>query len=209
MTSDVDGDGVSDMYDIDNETPAGVMVAGNGKALDSDQDGIPDYKDVDPFTPKGAEVDEYGKELDDDNDGVGNSIDAEPNTEEGAIVNWQGVTVGGGDAVASGVIPSVFFKFDSAALDSHSEDRLIIIAKIMKNNPNIKVDVVGYADQVGDPDYNKKLGEKRANAVVKFLTDAYGIDESRMTVKTEGADKPLSTSKKYYKNNRRVDFVIK
>jgi len=210
MDKDTDGDGVPDIHDIDNETPAGVMVAGNGRALDSDQDGVPDYKDVDPFSPLGAEVDEYGKELDDDKDGVGNSRDAEPNSAEGAIVNWQGVTVGGGaNSMLSELIPSVFFKFDSDVLEKDSEDRLIVIAKILQKNPDVNVDVVGYADQNGDPDYNKKLGERRAKTVIDFLVDTYGVDEGRMTVKTAGADEPLSPSKDYYKNNRRVDFVIK
>jgi OOP family OmpA-OmpF porin len=206
---DTDGDGVPDVHDIDNETPAGVMVAGNGRALDSDQDGVPDFKDVDPFTPLGAQVDEYGKELDSDKDGIGDSRDAEPNSAKGAIVNWQGVTIGGGGDMLSELIPSVFFKFDSAVLEKDSEDKLIIIAKIMQNNPDIKVDVVGYADQNGDPDYNKKLGARRAQTVIDFLSKTYGVDAGRMSAQTAGADKPLSTSKDYYKNNRRVDFVIK
>ena len=209
MGTDTDGDGVPDTHDIDNETPAGVMVAGNGRALDSDQDGVPDYKDVDPFSPLGASVDEYGKELDSDKDGIGDSRDAEPNSAEGAIVNWQGVTVGGGGAMLSELVPSVFFKFDSDVLEKDSEDKLIVIAKIMQKNPDIKVDVVGYSDQNGDPDYNKKLGERRANTVIKFLSNTYGVDAGRMSAQTAGADKPLSSSKDYYKNNRRVDFVIK
>lgn len=209
MDNDIDGDGVPDSRDIDNETPAGVMVAGNGKALDSDQDGIADYKDVDPFTPLGASVDEYGKELDSDNDGIGDSRDVEPNSKEGAIVNWQGVTVGGGNSsMLSELIPSVFFKFDSANLDKESEDKLIIIAKVLHKNPEVNVEVIGYADQNGNADYNKKLGERRANTVVKFLVDVYGIDQGRLHAQTAGAEQPLSASKSHYKNNRRVDFKI-
>jgi len=209
MDNDSDGDGVPDTHDVDNETPAGVMVVGNGKALDSDQDGIADYKDVDPFTPLGAQVDEYGKELDSDNDGIGDSRDKEPNSKEGAIVNWQGITVGGGSSsILSELIPSVFFKFDSDKIDKDSEDRLIVIAKILQKNPDITVDVIGYADQAGNVDYNKKLGERRAKTVIDFLVKNYGVDQSRMTVKTAGSDLPLSASKSYYKNNRRVDFKI-
>jgi OOP family OmpA-OmpF porin len=207
--ADVDGDGVPNKYDLDNETPPGVMVAGNGIALDSDKDGVPDYKDVDPFSPLGANVDSYGKELDSDGDGIGDSRDLEPNSEKGAVVNWQGVTISsGGGGMLSELIPSVFFKFDSDKLEKKSEDKLIIIAKILKKNSDIKVDVVGYADQNGDADYNKKLGARRAQAVVDFLVDIYGIDRGRLTVKTAGADEPLSESKSYYKNNRRVDFKI-
>ena len=209
MDNDSDGDGVPDTHDVDNETPAGVMVAGNGKALDSDQDGIADYKDVDPFTPLGAHVDEYGKELDSDNDGIGDSRDKEPNSKEGAIVNWQGVTVGGGNSsMLSELIPSVFFKFDSDKIDKDSEDKLIVIAKILQKNPDITVDVIGYADQAGNADYNKKLGERRAKTVIDFLVKNYGVDKGRMAIKTAGSDQPLSASKTYYKNNRRVDFKI-
>lgn len=209
ISNDTDGDGVADIHDLDNETPAGVMVAGNGVALDSDQDGIADYKDIDPFTPLGATVDAYGKELDSDGDGIGDSRDKEPNSKPGAIVNWQGITIsGGGASMLSELIPSVFFRFDSDKLEKNSEDKLIIIAKIMKKNPDIKIDVIGYADQNGNPDYNKKLGERRSKTVVDFLVNNYGIEEGRMTVKTAGADEPLSDSKSYYKNNRRVDFKI-
>jgi len=209
MSTDTDGDGVPDSYDVDNETPTGVMVAGNGKALDSDQDGIPDYKDVDPFTPLGAAVDEYGNEKDSDKDGIGDSSDKEPNSKEGAIVNWQGITVSGASGgIISELIPSVFFKFDSDKLEKGSADKLVVIAKILHNYSDMSVDVVGYADQVGNADYNQKLGERRAQAVVDFLVNTYGVDKSRLNVKTAGADQPLSSSKTYYKNNRRVDFII-
>ena len=209
MSADTDGDGVPDTHDVDNETPVGVMVAGNGRALDSDQDGIADYKDVDPFTPLGASVDEYGKELDSDQDGIGDSRDKEPNSKEGAIVNWQGIAVGGGNAAfLSELIPSVFFKFDSSTLEKDSEDKLIVIAKLLNKHPDVNVDVVGYSDQNGNADYNKKLGTRRANTVIEFLVDVYGVDGGRLHAKTAGADEPLSASKSYFKNNRRVDFKI-
>ena len=63
MGSDTDGDGVADFFDVDNSTPEGVQVAGNGIALDSDGDGIANYMDMDPFTEKGIEVDENGKPI--------------------------------------------------------------------------------------------------------------------------------------------------
>jgi outer membrane protein OmpA-like peptidoglycan-associated protein len=46
---DTDKDGVMDQLDTEPNTPAGVMVYGNGKAIDSDKDGIPDYKDKCPL----------------------------------------------------------------------------------------------------------------------------------------------------------------
>jgi outer membrane protein OmpA-like peptidoglycan-associated protein len=46
---DTDKDGVIDQLDTEPNTPAGVMVYGNGKAIDSDKDGIPDYKDKCPL----------------------------------------------------------------------------------------------------------------------------------------------------------------
>ena len=75
LSKDSDGDGVSDAFDADNNTPEGVAVDGKGNALDVDMDGVADYADEDPFTARGVQVDAKGRELDSDKDGVANSVD--------------------------------------------------------------------------------------------------------------------------------------
>lgn len=214
LAKDADGDGVSDLFDKEENTPADVAVDGSGRSLDSDADGVPDYLDADPFTTKGARVDENGKELDSDNDGVADSQDIEPNTEEGALVNFQGKTINleaaGGEAttVSSG-FPSIYFKVNSSRIDYWSSyDRLAEVAKALKADPGVKLKVVGHADKTGAEDYNETLAEKRAQAAIDHLVKIYGIDAGRLTVTSEGESDPLSVSDEALNVNRRVDFIV-
>ncbi|MBI1288310.1 MAG: OmpA family protein [Flavobacteriales bacterium] len=215
LAKDADGDGVSDIFDKEENTPADVAVDGSGRALDTDGDGVPDYLDADPFTSKGARVDENGKELDSDNDGVADSQDIEPNTEAGALVNFQGKTItlenaGGETNVSvSGGLPSIYFKVNSARIDYWSSyDRLAEVAQLMKADKSIKIKVVGSCDKTGTEDYNQSLGEKRAQAAVDHLVKIYGIDAGRFSIASDGEDNPLSVSDEALNVNRRVDFII-
>jgi len=58
--TDTDQDGVIDMLDQENETPAGAPVDTRGVTLDSDNDGLADYKDEEPYSPPGYQVSEKG-----------------------------------------------------------------------------------------------------------------------------------------------------
>lgn len=226
LAKDADGDGVSDLFDKEENTAAGVAVDGSGRALDVDGDGVPNHLDADPFTAKGARVDANGKELDDDGDGVPNSQDLEPNTASGALVNFQGKTINvkdGKDASAStsgsgsgstftggAALASIYFKVNSATIDYwKSYDKLAEVAKIMKADGKVKLTVVGHADKNGAEDFNKSLAQKRAQAAVDHLAKVYGIDKGRLTVESAGISQPLSISDDALNVNRRVDFFVK
>jgi OOP family OmpA-OmpF porin len=216
LSQDADGDGVSDIFDKEENSPADVAVDGSGRSLDTDSDGVPDYLDADPFTTKGARVDENGTELDSDNDGVADSQDIEPNTEADALVNFQGKTINletavGGDNITIGgsTLPSIYFKVNSARIDYWSSyDRLAEVAKAMKADEAIKVKVVGSSDKNGAEDYNTSLSEKRAQAAVDHLVKIYDIDAGRFNVSSEGESNPLSLSDEALNVNRRVDFIV-
>ncbi|MCF8256165.1 MAG: OmpA family protein [Flavobacteriales bacterium] len=217
LAVDSDGDGVSDLFDKEPSTPADLAVDGSGRALDTDGDGVPDYLDSDPFTSKGARVDESGRELDSDADGVADSQDLEPNTPAGNLVNFQGKTIDlkakdgeSKSTVASGgTLLSIYFKVNSSRIDYWSSyDKLAEVAKVLKTNSGVKVNVVGHADKTGAEDYNKSLAEKRAQAAVDHLVKVYGIDAGRLTVVSEGFSKPLSQTDDALNVNRRVDFVV-
>jgi len=215
LAQDADGDGVSDIFDKEENSPADVAVDGSGRSLDTDGDGVPDYLDADPFTNKGARVDENGKELDSDSDGVADSQDIEPNTEAGALVNFQGKTINleasGGESSTkvSGSLHSIYFKVNSARIDYWSSyDRLAEVAKVMKSNKGAKVKVIGSADKTGAEDYNKTLAEKRAQAAVDHLVKIYGLDAGRFTIVSDGKTNPLSVSDEALNVNRRVDFIL-
>jgi len=205
LTTDDDGDGVNNYFDKDNTTPEGVTVDGSGKAMDVDEDGIPDSMDKDPFTAKGAKVDAEGRAVDSDGDGVADYMDQEANTPKGTMVNFKGQTIktsGGGDAA---FVPSIYFSFNSANITAANHERLATIARLMKNNPKMKMKVVGYADKIGSEEYNKNLGMRRAQAVVKQLSTTYSIDESRFSAESKGEAEPLADGQNNI--NRRVDVI--
>ncbi len=220
LSTDTDGDGVSDAFDADNNTPKGVAVDGSGNALDVDMDGVSDYEDEDPFTPRGVQVDAKGRELDSDKDGVANSIDIEPNTPSGVTVNFQGKEIRGAKGA---FMPAIYFDFNSSKVSYANYERLAAVAALMQANPNYNLRVIGYADSVGNSVNNNKVALRRANAVVEALNTMFSISLSRLTSESKGEDSPLANesmniteitadgqtiSNSLTRMNRRVEFVI-
>jgi OOP family OmpA-OmpF porin len=221
LSGDKDKDGVSDLFDKDNATPEGIKVYGDGTTVDSDGDGVADSKDADPYTAKGAKVDANGQEVDTDGDGVADSKDLEPGTESGSLVNFQGLTIAkpgqhGKDGVSgsngssgsnSGYMPSIFFDLGSATVKSAYNDRIFVIAKMMKTNPSIKITITGNCDATGSDNENQRLGARRAENVKDILVKNFGIDSSRISAETKGSKDPITV--KLNSMNRRVDFSVK
>ena len=218
FTDDVDNDGVADAFDKSPNTPLGVAVDGSGNALDVDMDNVPDYRDADPFSSRSVLVNANGVELDDDKDGVPNSKDLENNTPVGTIVNQFGMNVPGtvytNDADMI-YFPSIYFKSGSTMVESSNENRIATMALMLKNNSDIRLDVIGNTDNVGNTKFNKELGLKRAKAVITYLVSYYSIDSKRLNAITKGEEEPLSNVSEtsslvniLTKVNRRVDFKI-
>lgn len=205
---DTDGDGVADLYDVDNNTPEGVAVAGNGAALDSDGDGIANYMDEDVFTPKGVRVDSKGMPVDSDMDGVPDGIDMEDNTAMGAMVNFKGQTIGVANGLggSSALLPSIYFKFNSSALSTSSYESLTTVARYLNDNQGVNLVIKGYSDPVGSDEYNRALAMRRAKAVKKALNEVFKIKGDRLHTEAVGEKDNLSDD---YKINRRVDFAFK
>ena len=224
FTDDDDNDGVSDAFDKGPNTPLGVAVDGSGSALDVDMDNVPDYRDSDPFSNRGAQVSDNGKELDDDKDGVPNSMDLESNTPVGTMVNQFGINVSNTNYVNSGGLiyfPSIYFNSGSAKVENSNVNRIATMALLLKNNPDVHLNVIGHTDNIGTLKFNKKLGLKRANAVIDYLVLNYNVAPVRLIATTKGEDDPLSrvaqiandveTGKsvnRLAEINRRVDFEI-
>ena len=78
------------------------------------------------------------------------------------------------------------------------------VARVLKDNPNVKVLVVGFADYTGSDSYNMKLSEKRAKEVKRLLVKKYGIAEDR--IQTEYKGKSVAFGDIQYALNRRVSF---
>src|SRR5450432_918501 len=104
----------------------------------------------------------------------------------------------------------VKFKTDSAAILKESNYILSGVVKILVENPEIKrLRVEGHTDTQGKPKYNKKLSERRAASVVKWLVKA-GISKRRLKSAGFGQERPLANNQTEdgRRENRRVEFHI-
>ncbi|GLO60502.1 peptidoglycan-associated lipoprotein [Vibrio sp. MACH09] len=103
---------------------------------------------------------------------------------------------------------TVFFAFDNATVAGNYEDMLAAHAAFLSKDPSIKVTVEGHADERGTPEYNIVLGERRAEAVSKYL-QALGVQADQIAITSYGEEKPLvlGQSEEAYAKNRRAVIV--
>ncbi|MFA5781131.1 MAG: OmpA family protein [Bacteroidales bacterium] len=150
------------------------------------------------------------KEADDDGDGVPNSKDLEPNTPKGSFVdvNGKAIPTQSSSSISGEATPqfAVFFRVNSSYIDEVNYEKIAVAVKMLRENPNLKFDLVGHADKTGGKLYNEILSKKRAQAVFNLLK-SFGIDPSRLIVVGKGIEDPLSND--ILSVNRRVDFIIK
>ncbi len=83
------------------------------------------------------------------------------------------------------------------------------IATVLKENPDVKVKIVGHTDSDGDDKANLDLSQRRAAAVKMELSKSFGIDESRMVTDGAGESQPIAANDKSENKarNRRVEFI--
>ncbi|NPD83727.1 OmpA family protein [Lentimicrobium sp. L6] len=101
---------------------------------------------------------------------------------------------------------SIYFAFNSTYITPAMEREIAVIGKMLKKNKKLKCEVVGNASNVGSPEYNMQLSQKRAEAVMNMLIDEFKIDAERLTLSNNGLDEPLAENIK--RINRRVDLII-
>lgn len=218
---DTDRDGVVDARDREPNTPEGVLVDSQGRAMDSDGDGFQDFRDSEPFTPKGAQVDGKGVARDTDEDGVIDLYDIEPNTLAGASADAKGRTVVPTNPViattAIPLLPIVNFDLDKSEIKEEYIEAIYTVAKMMSENPSMKIRVIGHADTRGDSKHNEELSKARATAVANLLFRGFGISKDRIAIEYKGDDNPMvrditkvntRDNEQLHFLNRRVEFEI-
>ncbi|MHA2612169.1 MAG: OmpA family protein [bacterium JZ-2024 1] len=106
-------------------------------------------------------------------------------------------------------IYGIYFDFDKADIKPESEPALKEIAKFLRENPQVKLYVVGHTDNVGNFEYNMELSRRRAEAVVKELTEKYGIAKERLKAYGVGPLAPVASNEteEGRGKNRRVELV--
>jgi OOP family OmpA-OmpF porin len=195
---DSDGDGVVDEADKCPNTPRGMEVDAQGCPLDSDGDGVINNADKCPGTPPGVSVDGYGCPQDSDGDGVPDYLDQCPSTPAGATVNEVGCW---------SLKATMLFNTNSSYMKSEAHPLLDEVATILEKNPQIKVEIQGYADNTGTAEYNQWLSERRAKRVMDYLVSK-GIARERLQAKGYGSTRPVASNatEEGRAQNRRVEL---
>lgn len=115
------------------------------------------------------------------------------------------------EIAASGrvVLYGIYFDFNKAEIKPESEPTLIEIAKLLKQQPALKLLVTGHTDNVGTMAYNVELSQRRAEAIVNRLVTRYGIEQGRLTPQGLGFKSPVATNstEEGRAKNRRVELV--
>lgn len=99
--------------------------------------------------------------------------------------------------------PVIYFEFDQSDLSEESRATLNENAEWLKEDPKRTLLIEGHTDEVGTPEYNLGLGDRRARAARDYLV-RLGIDGNRIKIITYGEEKPVSNEDAM---NRRSVFI--
>ena len=105
---------------------------------------------------------------------------------------------------------NIYFNEGKTNIDAMAAKALDRDGEILKENPNIRVEIGGHTDSLGSRMANQKISEKRAQSVKKYLMDKFGIASNRMVVKGYGSARPIAEdrTREGRAKNRRVEFKI-
>lgn len=93
------------------------------------------------------------------------------------------------------LVRNVFYEFDKADITPESAEALNRLSQMLKENPNVTIELSAHCDFRGDSLYNRRLSQRRAESVVRYLVRS-GIDSLRLTPLGYGKDKPKTVNKK-------------
>ncbi|HEV3324236.1 MAG TPA: OmpA family protein, partial [Puia sp.] len=166
VLDDADGDGVTDQFDLEPNTPKGCPVDTHGVSLDTDGDGVPDCRDKEKITPTICQPV--------DADGVGKCPDPQCCKDLKNLIDSAGL--GNGRNCNIGNLPSVTFKGHVVTLSKDNQALLASAAAQMRSNPNCKIAVIGYGESSKAA---QELSWERVNAVINYLVEKEGISQDR------------------------------
>jgi len=103
----------------------------------------------------------------------------------------------------------IYFDVNKDVVKSESFGTLSDIAKTLKENPTVKIKIIGHTDSDGDDAKNLDLSKRRAASVKNALSTEFGIDGNRIQTDGKGESEPISanTSTEGKAKNRRVEFI--
>jgi outer membrane protein OmpA-like peptidoglycan-associated protein len=178
---------------------------------DSDNDGVPDDMDKCPLKAEdvdGFQDDDGCPDLDNDLDGILDVDDQCPHEPE----TFNGFKDEDGcpderPIEEKFILRGINFETGSAALTPDSYAVLDQVVRSLMAYPEVKIEIKGYTDSVGDWDYNLDLSQRRADAVKNYLVNS-GIAADRVVSKGYGEADPVASNKTAggRAENRRIEF---
>jgi outer membrane protein OmpA-like peptidoglycan-associated protein len=209
--ADSDGDSV---LDRDDYCPKEAGPAPKGCPIidtDPDKDGVPLPCDACPtevgVKPDGCPI------RDTDKDGILDDKDKcvkEPETKNG-FEDSDGCpdTIPEKLKKFTGVVEGIYFDVGKATIRNQSTPKLEGAANVLKEFPSISMEISGHTSSEGDPAFNQKLSQDRADAVKQWLVEK-GIPSQRIKTRGAGPDEPIANNKTPAGKikNRRIEFKV-
>jgi OmpA-OmpF porin, OOP family len=216
---DTDGDGLTDSKDacpLDPEDKDSYLDEDGCPEPDNDLDGILDGKDKcinDPEDPDGFEDEDGCPELDNDQDTVVDLEDqcpnekGDPNNAEKKGCPKNSLVIVTDKEVK--ILQQIHFEFDKDKIRPESFNIIEAVADVMRQYPDMMLEIQGHTDNKGSAVYNKSLSDRRAKAVMKHLVTKLKIDAKRLSAKGYGMEIPLVANDTALNRalNRRVQFI--
>jgi len=106
-------------------------------------------------------------------------------------------------------LPNLYFTQSTAALLPSSRPILNALAQTLRTKPDLRLEIAGHADNVGDPGLNLRLSDQRARVVRRYLMQQ-GIDSGRLVARGYGGTRPVADNRDLQQRarNRRVEVVV-
>ncbi len=100
-----------------------------------------------------------------------------------------------------------YFEFDRSDLSAEAREALVYHANRLMENSSLRYRLEGHADERGTREYNLALGERRAQAVERYL-QVQGVSSNQLEIISFGEEQPVDpgTSEAAYARNRRVEI---
>ena len=102
----------------------------------------------------------------------------------------------------------IYFVFDKSTIEPEAREILKRLASLLGSNKNYSLVVEGHCDERGTVEYNLALGQRRADAAMKYLVDL-GLDKESIKTITYGKERPLDPGhdEEAWAKNRRAHFL--
>ena len=115
----------------------------------------------------------------------------------------------GMESVRSALTAPIYFEYDSDALGESARSTLDQKLTILQTNTGVRLRISGHADERGSDEYNLALGQRRAAAAKRYLTQR-GIPEAQIEILSFGEERPAASGgdESAFAQNRRDEFEI-